>query len=234
MPVRWSPEKDQLLLLKILETHDLSVDTKRVAEAWPTIEENGKTADRPTPRAITERLVRMRQIVKSTNGGDAHFSIGKGNSSGPSTPRKPRAGAAKTPSKKTPASGKRKLVENGGDHPHLGQNVPVKMEDEDSPTKKKQLHPTVEGMNQNHTGGQDLDQVGVTLKTEPQEDLILFEESPSKRACRESVLPPGMASYYEDDEDDDNTVAEVESSVSEYVPENVGAEEDKDDEMLYA
>ncbi|KAL2812116.1 hypothetical protein BJX63DRAFT_432927 [Aspergillus granulosus] len=34
MPVRWTPEKDQLLLLKILETHNLSVDTRKVAEAW--------------------------------------------------------------------------------------------------------------------------------------------------------------------------------------------------------
>jgi hypothetical protein len=52
--MRWTPEKDQLvsspfspstlievqsnpsnqLLLKILETHQLAVDTKRVAEAW--------------------------------------------------------------------------------------------------------------------------------------------------------------------------------------------------------
>ncbi|KAL2853022.1 hypothetical protein BJX68DRAFT_265261 [Aspergillus pseudodeflectus] len=124
MPMRWTPEKDQLLLLKILETHQLAVDTKRIAEAWPAGE------DKPTPRAITERLVRMRAMVKSTAsasgspGGEktgGHFSIGKGVGRGSpaSTPRashaNPRAKAQSVSAPaspfSTPPSAKRKRVE---------------------------------------------------------------------------------------------------------------------------
>lgn len=55
---------------------------------------------KPTARAITERLVKMRQLAKSNGAG--HFSIGKVGSA-PSTPRK--SSSAKST---TPASGKRK------------------------------------------------------------------------------------------------------------------------------
>lgn len=34
MPMRWTPDKDHILLLKLLETHDISVDTKKIAAAW--------------------------------------------------------------------------------------------------------------------------------------------------------------------------------------------------------
>ncbi|KAI9827368.1 MAG: hypothetical protein M1826_006293 [Phylliscum demangeonii] len=90
MPVKWTPEYDQMLLLKILETHPtLSVDTSAVSAAWPTDKE------RPSARAITERLVRIRK-----NAG-MHFAVrsaqqkGAGSTgaarSAPSTPRKPKA-----------------------------------------------------------------------------------------------------------------------------------------------
>ncbi|KAL3476807.1 hypothetical protein BJX99DRAFT_258141 [Aspergillus californicus] len=79
MPVKWTPEKDQLLLLKILETHNLQVDVKKVAEAWPNDKE------KPTPRAITERLVRMRALARNNSGNASHFSIGKGLGSGDSS-----------------------------------------------------------------------------------------------------------------------------------------------------
>ncbi|KAL2852503.1 hypothetical protein BJY01DRAFT_244501 [Aspergillus pseudoustus] len=141
MPMRWTPEKDQLLLLKILETHNLSVDTKKVAEAWPSNEE------KPTARAITERLVKMRAIVKanaSASGGGGtpdekggHFSIGKGIGSGrssvPSTPRgsaaKPRARTQTTCS--TPSSAKRKRVaKNVDSETESEEEAPAKIKSE--------------------------------------------------------------------------------------------------------
>ncbi|TPX23677.1 hypothetical protein DIZ76_013013 [Coccidioides immitis] len=60
MPIKWTPENDQILLLKILETHQLSVDTKKVSEAWPQADPNAI----PTPRAITERLHRIKKASK--------------------------------------------------------------------------------------------------------------------------------------------------------------------------
>ncbi|KAB8212474.1 hypothetical protein BDV34DRAFT_218847 [Aspergillus parasiticus] len=168
MPMRWTPENDQLLLLKILETHDLSVDTKRVAEAWPGTD----SSNRPTPRAITERLVKMRQMVKAANNGaDGHFSIGRGAGTNPSsataTPRK--RGKNTTAIPRTPTSGKRKNASKSDDI--FGGDVDA------------------------------LDHAAVSLKIEPlDDDTVLMDESPSKRVRRASVLPPGMVSTYGEEE----------------------------------
>ncbi|KZF20562.1 hypothetical protein L228DRAFT_173902 [Xylona heveae TC161] len=85
MPMKWTPDNDQLLLLKILETHDLTVDTKKIAAAWPT--DDGREG--PTARAISERLVKIRANAKA--GGAGHFAVKKPGNSKPNTPRKGRA-----------------------------------------------------------------------------------------------------------------------------------------------
>ncbi|KAI9875732.1 MAG: hypothetical protein M1830_008062 [Pleopsidium flavum] len=96
MPVKWTPDNDQMLLLKILETHsDLSVDAKKISSAWPS------DRDAPTARAITERLVKIRSLAKANGAG--HFNIASSQrqtksqdqkASGPVTPRKRRAGVS--------------------------------------------------------------------------------------------------------------------------------------------
>ncbi|KAK1143412.1 hypothetical protein N8T08_006740 [Aspergillus melleus] len=213
MPVKWTPENDQLLLLKILETHDLSVDPKRVADAWPTTVENGKEIDRPTPRAITERLVRMRKTTCNSN--DGHFSISKGNNaSGPSTPRRLRAAGPKTP------SSRRKRPSPAGDADSNGSKA---VEDGNTPTKKPSRL--------NSNGGQ-LGQIGSALKLEAtlkveDDDEVSFvgQESPVKRLRKASALPSGMVSYKVDDDDDDEDADEdMESSASEYTPDHVREE----------
>ncbi|KAH8431910.1 uncharacterized protein LDX57_009559 [Aspergillus melleus] len=210
MPVKWTPENDQLLLLKILETHDLSVDPKRVADAWPTTVENGKEIDRPTPRAITERLVRMRKATCSSN--DGHFSISKGNASGPSTPRRPRAAGPKTP------SSRRKRPSPAGDADSTASKT---VEESDTPTKKPSRL--------NSNGGQ-LGLVGSTLKLEAtlkmeDDDEVGFvgQESPVKRLRKASALPSGMVSYKVDDDDEDAD-EDMESSASEYTPDHAREE----------
>ncbi|KUM62752.1 hypothetical protein ACN42_g4379 [Penicillium freii] len=74
--VKWDSTADQTLLAKILETHDLSVDAARVAEAWPTQDSDHQ----PTPRAIKERLARIRENVR----------LGNAAGSGPSSPVTPK------------------------------------------------------------------------------------------------------------------------------------------------
>ncbi|KAK4867807.1 hypothetical protein LT330_006640 [Penicillium expansum] len=98
--VKWDSNADQTLLAKILETHDLSVDAARVAEAWPAQDDDHK----PTPRAIKERLTRIKENVRQGN------PAGAGPSS-PVTPKKrtPRKKANETPTSATP-SRKRKRV----------------------------------------------------------------------------------------------------------------------------
>ncbi|KAL4960317.1 uncharacterized protein BDV14DRAFT_204847 [Aspergillus stella-maris] len=115
MPVKWTAERDQLLLLKILETHELKLDLKKVVAAWPTGEE------KPTPRAITERLVRIRANIKgaggirngsadNTSNSNTKLSIASGRKSVTSTPSK----QLKALSISTPESGKRKRFGNQG------------------------------------------------------------------------------------------------------------------------
>ncbi|QKX62422.1 uncharacterized protein TRUGW13939_09583 [Talaromyces rugulosus] len=60
MPMQWTAENDNILFLKVLETNNISVNYNAIAEAWPV--ENGK--DKPTPRAISERIFRLKQKAK--------------------------------------------------------------------------------------------------------------------------------------------------------------------------
>ncbi|KAE8381073.1 hypothetical protein BDV26DRAFT_289775 [Aspergillus bertholletiae] len=211
MPMRWTPENVQLLLLKILETHDLSVDTKKVAEAWPGSDPNS----RPTPRAITERLVKMRQIVKtSNNGSEGHFSIGKGAATSPSgaaaTPRKRGKNATAIP--RTPPSGKRKNASKSDKGLGNGEDVSVKKKG--GTPEKQPLWPASADVNQGHAG--------VRPKAEPVDDddddvFFMDEESPSKRVRKASTRAPGMVSSYSEEEDGSQT--EPDSEISEYLPE---------------
>ncbi|KAL4972558.1 hypothetical protein BDW66DRAFT_120390 [Aspergillus desertorum] len=124
MPMRWTPENDQLLLLKILETHDIRLDPKKVAEVWPTIEDQ----DKPTPRAITERLVRMRAMIKPGNS-NSSFMIGSGpgsSSGSPASKRGRKPGSSNT----TPRSAQRKKAadDSGNGKNALTQGSPLKSE----------------------------------------------------------------------------------------------------------
>ncbi|KAI9765381.1 MAG: hypothetical protein M1835_007417 [Candelina submexicana] len=104
--MKWTSDNDQLLLLKILETHDITVKANAISAAWP------KDREVPTPRAITERLVSIRrQAIKN---GAGHFTVSSSQTKGPprstpTTPRKPRAPKAATNGNGNPSSaGKRK------------------------------------------------------------------------------------------------------------------------------
>ncbi|KAM0805323.1 hypothetical protein BDR22DRAFT_392841 [Usnea florida] len=81
MPVKWTAETDQILLLKILETSEVSPKYKDIAEKWPT------GVERPTPRAISERIAKIREKAKAS-GTASHFSVPSAASNNPSTPRK--------------------------------------------------------------------------------------------------------------------------------------------------
>ncbi|RHZ65664.1 uncharacterized protein CDV56_107630 [Aspergillus thermomutatus] len=229
MPMRWTPENDQLLLLKILETHDLSVDTNKVASAWPGTDENEK----PTPRAIRERLVKMRQIVKAF--GSDGFSIGGKTGSETSTPKKAKKTATPV---KTPSSTKRKRGGKVGAIADVNENAnplkneenvisPVKMEmgeDEiETPTKKKPLQPTL-------SGNQAQVQSGF-VKTEISDESAFGNLStPTKRSRKASVLPAGMVSYEDDEQGEDDP----ESSASELLPDEAGVKTEDMDMMSFA
>ncbi|KAL4763514.1 uncharacterized protein BDW70DRAFT_157928 [Aspergillus foveolatus] len=139
MPMKWTPEKDQLLLLKILETHDFRLDPKRVAEVWrksrrpffiskSEFRPNQQTQhtatienqDKPTPRAITERLARIRAMVKPGKSNNSSMICPRSGSSSLS-PASKRGRKPGTPNS-TPRSGQRKKA---ADKIENGKNVPT-------------------------------------------------------------------------------------------------------------
>ncbi|OCL12054.1 hypothetical protein AOQ84DRAFT_421325 [Glonium stellatum] len=120
MPIKWTPELDQLLLCLIIETQTFKLDPEKVVAAWPT-----DKGDVPTARAITERIVRIRQRGKThgkPNGKKSRFSLSfSASKSTNATPRKLGDPAPVTPkkplssAKSTPAGRKRKVVKKLSD-----------------------------------------------------------------------------------------------------------------------
>ncbi|KAL2004825.1 hypothetical protein VTN00DRAFT_3098 [Thermoascus crustaceus] len=223
MPMKWTPENDHVLLLKILETHDISVDVKKVAAAWPDTDDGAK----PTPRAITERLVRLRQMVKSSG---ANFSIGEGKG----TPRKPRSNTSSAAA--TPASRKRKNAATPSDPAIMpeptnsdGGDTEVDESAVDTPSKKPQLkqeQPVRTGVKRRRVKQESSDSE-ITLA-----DIDSVDDTPTKRLRTPARLPTNMVVYEGNSEAESNA---YESSVSEFIPEgSVGQEneyKDMDDEI---
>ncbi|KAF1974880.1 hypothetical protein BU23DRAFT_553119 [Bimuria novae-zelandiae CBS 107.79] len=87
MPMSWTPENDRLLLLKLIETQGISVDSNKIVAAWP----DGSV--KPTARAITERFVKLRQLAGLK--GSVSSSGGT-----PSKPRTPCTSKYSTPKKR--------------------------------------------------------------------------------------------------------------------------------------
>ncbi|KAG0636945.1 hypothetical protein HOY80DRAFT_1138718 [Tuber brumale] len=78
--MKWTADNDQLLFLKLIETHDVSVRPQKIQEAWPR---DGREV--PTARAISERIAKLRNTVKTASTGPTSFSP---TSSTQTTPRK--------------------------------------------------------------------------------------------------------------------------------------------------
>ncbi|GKZ18578.1 hypothetical protein AbraIFM66951_003459 [Aspergillus brasiliensis] len=239
--MKWTPEKDQLLLLKILETHSLSVDAKRVAEAWP----KSLGPDMPTPRAISERLVRMRNTARESSGMEGHFSIGKGLKTGSPMAKSTASTAASSPAS---VSTPQKLrISNGRKSVQGSQGSPLKrkrrVDDDDDDTEDGECTPVqVKGeKNGVRASGSDTEtgvggqtptktvkgkgvkkESGVRSVARLKKEIIDLdseaEVAPVKRVRKASVLAPGMVEW-EDEEDGDG---DGESSASEYVPEAEG------------
>ncbi|DAA77061.1 TPA_exp: Uncharacterized protein A8136_6827 [Trichophyton benhamiae CBS 112371] len=113
------------LLIKFIETHDISVDPKKISEAWPAENEDA----RPTPRAITERIHKIRALAKAT--------AAKNGTSAPTTPasrkRGPRGSKSSTKRSRTGGPKKDTSGENGSPRTPTPANNggPVKKETTD-------------------------------------------------------------------------------------------------------
>ncbi|KAL4988241.1 hypothetical protein BDW68DRAFT_177128 [Aspergillus falconensis] len=275
MPVKWTPENDQLLLVKILETHDFKLDPKRIVEVWPTIEGQ----DKPTPRAITERLARIRAMVKPGKSSSGSM-IGSGSGSSSVSPASKRGRNLGTPNS-TPRSGQQKAADNIGNSKDAPtQSSPLKSEMDfdydkatgsadaeheldtdfvtgeasnttiETPTKKRKGRglfdiraftsapstpastPVAAGImgsrqTQEGSGVQAGSSVGLSIEKGAQQLLYAVRDgSPVKRTprARRATTKLGMVNYTDhlgDDEDGlDGGLNEVDSSVSDYVPDS--------------
>ncbi|KAJ5194259.1 hypothetical protein N7491_001595 [Penicillium cf. griseofulvum] len=77
--VKWDEAADHTLLATIIQSHHLRVDAAKVAEAWPVQDEDQK----PTPRAIKERLIKIKEKTRARNP-----SAATSGTSSPVTPKK--------------------------------------------------------------------------------------------------------------------------------------------------
>ncbi|KAI4268253.1 MAG: hypothetical protein LQ337_007941 [Flavoplaca oasis] len=106
------------LLLKILETSEISANVAKISETWPDTEEA------PTPRAIQERLVKIRAMAGGKGLGSFKVSGTVGSRGGAaktspakaSTPKKSAAKAA------TGSPNKRKRSSGDDDEPNTPEN----------------------------------------------------------------------------------------------------------------
>ncbi|KAF3931772.1 hypothetical protein ABW19_dt0203426 [Dactylella cylindrospora] len=89
MPVKWTAENDHILLLTLLETHNIKVDGEKIIKAWPS------AGERPTARAIRERIIKIKNLSgaspsKASSGSHVNNGIKKEASPKKKTHGKPR------------------------------------------------------------------------------------------------------------------------------------------------
>ena len=144
----------------MLETHAVSIDTKAVVAAWPT-----NSGEVPTPRAITERIQKIRSRAKAAGVGISSKTSSPSKSPGvtkpkaptkPTTPKKAHTemvNVAKNETEKcVNGSAKRKrndsavkLEKASNDEDEGVENSNWLLRDDESPTKKmRPMHVEVE------------------------------------------------------------------------------------------
>lgn len=107
--MRWTPDKDQLMFLMLLKTHNISINYNAIAEAWPADQD-----EKPTARAISERLIKMRKQVAASGGGSVASAVVKSRSVN-STPSKPKLSRPAKPASSNTPSAKRRRTEDDED-----------------------------------------------------------------------------------------------------------------------
>lgn len=115
------------MFLMLLKTHNISINYNAIAEAWRmyssyhstfTFIINGMTAadqdEKPTARAISERLIKMRKQVAASGGGSVASAVVKSRSVN-STPSKPKLSRPAKPASGNTPSAKRRRTEDDED-----------------------------------------------------------------------------------------------------------------------
>ncbi|KAF2669675.1 hypothetical protein BT63DRAFT_455662 [Microthyrium microscopicum] len=130
MPVRWTPELDQVLFIKYLESHSPTINYDAIIEIWP------KNLTQPTKKALTEHISKIRKDVKKTIGENGNVVA----SPAVAKPRAPRksGGAKATPKRAAPAK-KRKADDSDDSEDDDMSSLPTT---QPSPSPEKKLKST--------------------------------------------------------------------------------------------
>lgn len=165
---------------------------------------------KPTPRAISERLVKIRKDVKSAGTAGANFTVAKGNGSAATTPVKQRPSKS-MPGPKTPTSAKRNRRQGSASK-------------KESPEAEAEAEDDV-----GNYGDMDIDTpskkptsvVQVVVKKEPGERSASADAnaSPPKRA-RKPAVRSHMVGYTSDNEGQEEVDGQGETSASEFMPDD--------------
>ncbi|KAF2203712.1 hypothetical protein GQ43DRAFT_498185 [Delitschia confertaspora ATCC 74209] len=126
MPVNWTAENDRILFLTLIATHKVTVNYAAIAEAWPS-----SAGEKPTKRAVSERLVRLRKMVDMPASGGSTSPV----KVDVTTPKKTLANAAAT----TPISKskKRKVKKKVSETEESDADAHMTLESDDEASPKK-------------------------------------------------------------------------------------------------
>lgn len=137
--IKWTAELDQLLLVLVLQSHNIKIDVKKLSEIWRKIASmpftprytdldpaGDGTGERPTARAITERFVKIRRVT------DAKFGISSAqamssfvNSRSAVTPKSSPIKAEPTPK----STGKSRKRSPESDEPDADEEIVIERSD---------------------------------------------------------------------------------------------------------
>ncbi|RAH65272.1 uncharacterized protein BO66DRAFT_443267 [Aspergillus aculeatinus CBS 121060] len=120
--MKWTPENMNILWETLFETHNLTIDIDKMATVWPNDDE------KPTARAIKERLEKFRRNLK--NGGSTiTFSMG-GKRANTESPEANRVKKRRGPVKKYAAGNGETGGDEGGAQGGDEMGLSVKKEEE--------------------------------------------------------------------------------------------------------
>ncbi|EME81739.1 uncharacterized protein MYCFIDRAFT_87100 [Pseudocercospora fijiensis CIRAD86] len=178
MPIKWSAEQDQKFLMLIIDT--VKVDYTSISNEW---EKRYPGEDKPTPKALTEHVSKLKRTSKAASGGQ-----------GLSTPPSKKAGISKTTpgskrvTQKTPTSSVRRgKITSMSDE---DDSEDEKKLDFSAPASKRESASRRSKTNKSYAESEEEDDDGLDMPrsaTQPKKNTIIGKES-ARNSPSDSIL----------------------------------------------
>ncbi|KAF2181717.1 hypothetical protein K469DRAFT_691806 [Zopfia rhizophila CBS 207.26] len=128
MPMKWTPENDHILLLKLVETHGIQVDGAKIVAAWPD-----NAPEKPTPRAIKERFAKLHKLTRTPSTPPRNRTTASLANTPFTPPRNRTTSLANTPS----SSAKKRKTKKQADSESDGEEHMTSSSTDESPKSRK-------------------------------------------------------------------------------------------------